>query len=254
MINLTEYNPPDTLLKHRVILITGASQGLGRSCALSFAAFGATVILHGKDTSKIESVYDDILKNNGPEPYGISLDFNKASENDYATMATEIENNLGRLDGIVHSAVFMTKLSPLNDKNLSSWRATMNVNLIAPATINRACWPLLLDSPDASLIYVSENHSSTSSPYWGQIAASKHALETLAKTQARELRNIPSIRTNIVVPGPIKTASHQTAYPGDLPSRQISPDQIMTPFLFLIGPDSKDVSGEKIYAQTRTSV
>ena len=252
MLDLNKYHPPGNLLKDRVILITGSSRGLGRACAMCFASFGATIVLHGKSPAGVEAVYDEILDSNGAEPYGISLDFDNANEHDFVVMATEIEKNLGRLDGIVHSAVFATELSPLADKSLRSWQSTMNINVIAPTAIDRACRPLLVEAPDASLIYVSENHVDTAPAYWGQMAVSKNAVETLAKTQAREMEKNSTIRVNIVVPGPIRTNSHQTAYPGDLPDNQVSPGQVMTPFLFLAGPDSKNVNGQRLYAQART--
>ncbi len=249
MRNLNNYSPRKNLLEGRVILITGATQGLGKACALSLSSFGATVVIHGRDINKLEKVYDQILEQNGREPLAITLDFDQAEESDFLKMASEIEKQLGGLDGIIHSAVYLNKLSPLRYQSLRSWQTTMNVNLLAPAAINRACLDILLESEDASVIHVSEDHADQNSTYWGQYAASKKALEVLAHTQAKELIHNSTIRSNILVPGAIKTATHQRAYPGEAVENQADPNDIMTTILFLIGPDGRNINGEKLYAQ-----
>ena len=249
MKDFKNYAPSRDLLKDRVIFVSGSSRGLGKICALCFASYGASVVIHGRNMKHLEQVYDQILTEGGAEPYAISLDFVNASEKDFFTISHEIEKQFGRLDGIVHNAVFLDPLSPLKNKTFASWRRSVDVNLLAPALINKACLPLLEESPDASVIHVSESHANRNAEYWGQYAASKGAMEILTLTQSIETSSTGSLRFNILVPGIIRTPSRQKIFPGELPETQTAPENIMPAFLFLIGPDSRRVNGQKLHAQ-----
>jgi len=118
-------------LKDRVILVTGAGQGLGRSAALAFAQHGATVILAGRKQNKLEAVYDEILAAGLPEPLIFPLDMEKATEDDYKAMAEGIYQQLGRLDGILHNAAHFDRLGPL-DINTSKEFSRLCVQLSRP--------------------------------------------------------------------------------------------------------------------------
>ena len=249
MKEFKNYRPPKDLLKDRVIFVSGSSRGLGKICALYFASFGATVVIHGRNMKHLEQVYDQILTEGGKEPYAINLDFVNANEKNFFTISQEIEKQFGRLDGIVHNAVFLDPLSPLENKTFASWRRSIDVNLLAPVLINNACLPLLKESPDASVIHVSDSHADQNAEYWGQYAASKAAMEILTLTQSKEISRTCSLRFNILVPGIVRTPSRQKIFPGELPETLTNPENIMPAFLFLIGPDSRHVNGQKLHAQ-----
>ena len=108
---------------------------------------------------------------------------------------------------------------------------------------------MLKESPDASVIHVSESHANRNVEYWGQYAASKGAMEILTLTQSRETPRKSSLRFNILIPGIIRTPSRQMIFPGEPPETQTAPENIMPAFLFLIGPDSRHVNGQKLHAQ-----
>ena len=117
MPDLTNYRARPDLLKGRVILVTGASRGIGRVAALTFAAHGATVVLHGRDMAALENVYDQIETNGYAQPAAIPFDLDKATTRDYDALAYAIESQLGRLDGILHNAAHVEKLSPLEQQS-----------------------------------------------------------------------------------------------------------------------------------------
>ena len=117
----TDYRPAPDLLRERVILVTGASRGIGRVAALAFAGHGATVILHGRDVERLEAVYDEIDAAGGPQPIILPLDLAKAGERDYDNLAQAIESQLGRLDGILHNASHYNPLTALRDEHLTQW-------------------------------------------------------------------------------------------------------------------------------------
>ncbi|MGH8761797.1 MAG: SDR family NAD(P)-dependent oxidoreductase, partial [Nitrosospira sp.] len=102
MNDFKNYRGSPDLLKDRVILVTGAGQGIGRVAALTYAAHGATVILHGRKVEKLESVYDEIEKQGGMQPAIFPLDLEKAGDRDFEGIAQAIKLQLGRLDGILH--------------------------------------------------------------------------------------------------------------------------------------------------------
>lgn len=237
------YQPRPDLLRNRVILVTGASRGIGRVAALTFAAHGATVVLHGRDEAALASVYDEIQAAGHPEPAAVPLDLLQANTRQYDALAQEIETRLGRLDGILHNASHLATLSALEHQAMDDWIQTLRVNLVAPAALNQACARLLRASPDASVVFTSETHGHAPAAYWGAYAASKAGLEALMKIQAEEWSDAPHLRANAIVPGPVQSPLRARTHPGELAASQPTPESLMPAYLYLIGPDSRGVSG-----------
>jgi len=244
MANLHTYKPTPDLLKGRVILVTGATRGIGRVAALTFAAYGATVVLHGRDVSVLEKVYDEIRNKGYPEPAAIALDLERAGTRDFDGLAHAIESRLGRLDGLLHNAAHFEKLSALELQTAEEWSRTLQVNLIAPFALTQACARLLKTSPDAAVVFTSETHGHVPAPYWGGYAASKAGLEALMKIQAAEWETLANLRANAVVPGPVESPSRAKTHPGELAASRRTPEQLMPAYLYLIGPDSRGISGK----------
>lgn len=249
MNELLNYQPRLDLLSGRVILVTGSSRGLGKACALAFAAHGATVVLHGRHAKTLDAVYDEITSKAFPEPASIPLDLEKAGPREYDHLAYAIETQLGRLDGIVHNASHFEKLSALDHQTAEEWRRTLEVNLIAPFALTQACARLLRAAPDASVIYVSETHAATSPAYWGIYAISKSGLEALCRIQADEWSRFPHLRANVIVPGPVASPLRARTHPGEATAELPSPERLMPLYLYLMGPDSAGVSGRVFRAQ-----
>ncbi|MBA0916405.1 MAG: SDR family NAD(P)-dependent oxidoreductase, partial [Nitrosospira sp.] len=214
MSNLTKYQAPKDLLKDRVILITGAGQGMGRAAALAYAAHGATVILHGRKVEKLESVYDEIEALGGAQAAIFPLDLEKATDQDFAELAQSIKLHLGRLDGILHNAAIVFGLAPLANQTLEQWLTMLRVNLAAPFSLTRACLPLLKMAPDASVIMTSDIHGHVPVAYWGGFAVAKAGVEALVKIQAQEWEILPSLRINTLIPGPAHTPQRTKTHPG----------------------------------------
>ena len=238
------YRPPADLLKERVILVTGASRGIGRVAALSFARHGATVILHGRDVQRLETVYDEIEAAGAPQPTILPLDLAKAAERDFENLAQAIEAQLGRLDGILHSASHFTHLGPLQNERLTDWLDLLRVNLAAPAAVTRACGHLLRTSSDASVILTAETHALRPAAYWGGFGVSKAGLLALNTIQAQEWESLPNLRINIVVPGKVNSPLRARTHPGETADSRAAPESLMPLYLYLIGPDSRGTSGQ----------
>lgn len=240
---MKNYQAAHDLLQDRVVLVTGAGQGLGRAAALAFAARGATVVLHGRKVKKLERVYDEIEAAKGPRPAIFPLDLEKAEDRDFESLAGAVETQLGRLDGILHNATFGYTPSPLESQTLEQWVAWMRVDLIAPFALTRACLPLLKKSPDASVIMTSETHGHAPAAYWGGLATAKSGLETLVKVASQEWEMYENLRVNALIPGPVQSQSRTRSHPGEAKSALPQPEELMPCYLYLMGPDSRDIRG-----------
>jgi NAD(P)-dependent dehydrogenase (short-subunit alcohol dehydrogenase family) len=243
MPEIKDYLPSTGLLKDRVILVTGASRGIGRVAALAFAAHGATVVLHGRDVTALEQVYDEIEANGYPQPAAIPLDLDTATTRDYDALAYAIESQLGRLDGILHNASHVEKLSPLEQQSAEEWNRTLRINLVAPFALTQACLRLLKSAADAAVIFTLESHGHAPAAFWGGYAVAKAGVEALMKIQAAEWQASPNLRANAVLPGPVASPSRAKTHPGEVAAAQRPPQELMHAYLYLMGPDSRGVSG-----------
>lgn len=243
------YSPGPDLLKDRVILVTGAGQGIGKTAALDYARHGATVILLGRNQKRLDAVYDEIVALGYPEPMALKLDLAQAGDDDFQAMAQAIFEQLGRLDGILHNAARFDGLSPLEYQSLDQWMGTLRVNLAAPVALTRACLPLLTRAPDSAVLLTSETHGHQPAAFWGAFAVSKWALEALVTIWAQELAVHPNLRMNVVIPGPVRAPQRLISHPAEDRKQLPESTRLMPLYLYLMGPDSRGHSGEIFEAQ-----
>ena len=244
-----DYQAPDDLLRGRILLVTGAGDGIGKAAALTFARHGATVILLGRTISKLEKVYDEIEAAGGPQPAIFPLNFEGATLKDYHDMAETLDKEFGRLDGILHNAGLLGRITPFEQYNPELWEQVMQVNINGPVWMTQALLPLLRASEDASLVFTSSSVGRRGRAYWGAYAVSKFATEGFMEVLADELEHLGNVRANSLNPGATRTQMRKQAYPGELPENLRSPEEIMPTYLWLIGPDSKGHNGEQFDAQ-----
>lgn len=240
---MKDYQPPPQHLAERVILVTGAGQGIGRCAALAFAAQGATVILAGRQQAKLEAVYDEIEAQGWPDAVIFTIDLGAAGEQDYANMAEGIYQQLGRLDGILHNAAHYDNLSPLEIQTTAQFEQMLRVNLLAPFALTKACLPLLQRAPDASVVYTSTGAAQTPAAYWGAHAISKRAAAHMMQIWAEELEKLPNLRFNTVIPGAVQSPQRKKSHPGEVHERLPTAESLMPAYLYLMGSESKGVSG-----------
>ncbi len=238
------YEPANDLLKGRVILVTGAGAGIGRAASIAFARYGATVILSGRTTSKLEDVYDDIEREGGPQPGIAPLDLASASADDMMELASVIDREYGKLDGLLHNAAMLGKIMPFESWDMNEWMRVMHVNFTAETILTRIMLPLLQRADDASLVFTTSGVGTRPTAYYGAYAVSKHAVEGFAMLLAEELENTSSIRTNIISPGVVRTRMRASAFPSEDPSTLAPPESLTPLYLYLMGPDSRGENGK----------
>jgi NAD(P)-dependent dehydrogenase (short-subunit alcohol dehydrogenase family) len=237
------------LLRDRVVIVTGASGGLGRVLSLACARSGATVVLHGRNVRKLEAIYDEIVGAAHPEPIILPLDLATAKAEDFANVASALQAQTGRVDAIVHTAVMLGELGPIEHQAFETWLATLRVDLLAPFGLTRALLPLLRSAPDASVVFTLDTRGQEPKAYWGGYAVAKASLATLLAILADEWERVANLRVNGVVPGPMHSPLRAQTHPGDDITKLPPPEALVPLYLYLLDGQPKSESGGVIDAQ-----
>lgn len=225
---------PADALRDRVILVTGAGDGLGRACAIAAAQAGASVVLLGRTVRKLEAVYDEIQKRDLPSPAIYPLHMGGASWADYGELVATLEREYGRLDGLVHCAVSFKHFQPLDDIPPQEWYESLQVNLNGPYALTRHCLPLLQQAPQAGIVFVTDTPGQTPKAYAGAYGIAKAAIENLAAMWTLELERFPNLRTHVFNPGPMRSGVRLRGYPGATLDGLAEPDAVAQQLLGLL--------------------
>lgn len=247
-MNTSTTPAPDDELLGRVILVTGASNGIGRAVALACADRGATLVLFGRDEERLSDVYDEIESHGGPEPAAVPLDFAAAAARQFDEAVGAVARTLGRIDGIVHCASHTEKLAPVDSIDLDTWLRLARVNWLAPLALTRACLPLLKASDDASVVYTLESHVRAPGAWWAGVVAPRAALESAMHAQAEEWAVHPNLRVNAVIPGPVASPSRKVTHPAEKTDALPAIESVVPAYLRLIGPAGRGVTGQVVEA------
>jgi len=241
--------PAPTELAGRVIAVSGASSGLGRAVALACARCQASVVLIGRSTPKLEAVHAEIVAAGAPEASIAPLDLERALAPDYAGLAAALLERYGRLDGLLHSAGILGTLTPIEHYDVPTWCRVLHVNLTAAFVLTQVLLPALKRSADASVVFTASTVGRRGRAYWGAYAVSKFALEGLAQVLADELEGISRVRVNTLNPGRARTAMRRAAYPAEDLETLPPPEALTAPYIALLGPAGRGVTGGAFDAQ-----
>ena len=250
MQQILDFTPAADSFKNKTILVTGAGDGIGKQAALNYAKYGATVILLGRTVKKLEAVYDEILAIGGPEPAIIPLNLHGATPQHYKDMAMTIDQQFGKLDGILFNAGFLGYLSPMDQVGDKLWNEVMQVNLNSMFFMLKPLFSVLKKAPLASVVFTSSGVGRKGRTFWGPYAISKFATEGMMQTLADEYQD-STLRFNCINPGATRTQMRAKAYPAEDSSQLKVPAEIMSPYLYLMDDSSQQTNGLSIDAQPK---
>ena len=239
-------------LQGNIILVTGAGRGIGQAAAMAFAEQGATVILLGKNVERLESVYDDIVAKQLPEPVILPVDLLTMSDSDAETFAEAIQEQFGRLDGLVHNAGMLGQKAPIDTYHTTTFEQTLHLNVTAAFILTKAMLPLLNQAKNGRILFTSSSVGKQGRAFWGAYSVSKFAVEGLMQTLADELENTSQIRVNAINPGATRTDMRAQAYPGENPNQLKSAEQLMPHYVYLLSAQSQHLHGHSFDFQLLT--
>jgi NAD(P)-dependent dehydrogenase (short-subunit alcohol dehydrogenase family) len=231
------------MLQGKVALITGASQGLGRALALSFAREGASVVINSRGEEGVRSVAREIEALGG-EALALAADVSKAE--DVRRLIEAAVGRFGRVDVLVNNAGVLGPRVEIAEYPEDEWRRVIDANLTGPFLVSKAAIPHMPEG--ASIVNVVSGVSVEGRAGWGAYSVSKFGVEGLTQILAAELEE-RGIRANAVDPGGMRTEMRAAAYPEEDPMTRVTPEENTAIFLYLASDESKDVTGERFKAQ-----
>ena len=249
-----QYQPPSAVLKGRVVAITGAGDGIGRTLALSCVRHGAQLVLIGRNIKKLEALHAEITAlGTASAPVAEAtiapLDLERALAGDYDQLAAAVLERYGRLDGLVHNAGQLGVLAPIEHADMVNWCRVIHVNLTAAFALTQVLLPTLRASNDASIIFTSSSVGRRGRANWGAYAVSKFGVEGLSQVLADELTGNCTVRVNALNPGAVRTRMRRQAFPAEHTEQLVEPAAIMNSYLWLLGPASRGVTGQSLDCQ-----
>ena len=242
------YQPQQDLLQNRRILVTGASDGIGREAALTYARYGARVVLLGRNAEKLQAVADDIQQETGHPTRWHTLDLLTCTPDDCQRLAADVASHTPVLDGVLHNAGLLGDVVPMDEQDPVVWQQVMQVNVNATFMLTQALLPLLLKSESGSLVFTSSSVGRQGRANWSAYSVSKFATEGMMQVLAEEYQS-RQLRVNCINPGGTRTKMRASAFPTEDPQKLKTPEDIMPLYLWLMGDDSRRKPGLSFDAQ-----
>ncbi len=173
----------------------------------------------------------------------------RATETEYRQLAGHIQEEFGRLDGLLHNAGLLGQRTSIANYDATTWQQVIQVNVTAQFLLTKALLPAMREANSASVLFTSSGVGRRGRAFWGAYAVSKFAVEGLSQVLAAELEQTSRIRVNCINPGATRTAMRATAYPAEDPTTLKTPEQIMPAYLYLMGDAGQGVTGQSFDAQ-----
>lgn len=228
-------------LDGRVVLVVGATGGLGETASIACARAGATVVLLGRNVRRLNKVYDAVTAVGG-EAMLYPMDLEGASPDDYLELAERLKETFGRLDGLLHCAAEFRGLTPLEYTDPAQIARAMHINVTAPIWLTSAVLPVMKLSDDASVVFVVDDADHVGRAHWGPYAAAQQARAALIPMWAKEVEGT-SIRISGLQPGPMRTALRAKATVEDIDPRLRDPEAYAADCVRLLSAAGHDVHG-----------
>ena len=228
-------------LSKKTILITGATDGIGKALAIEFSKLGANIILLGRNSSKLDTVYDQLEHSYESQKHLIlEVDLALLNNESVHEIARVINDEYEALDGIINNAAILGTMTTLKDYELSRWDEVININLRAPFLLSRTLIPALEDSRMPRIIFTSSGVADVGRAFWGAYSVSKFGLKGLAEIFANELETTSSIKVFNFDPGATQTRMRASARPAEDPNTLKTPNELLKCYLWFFSEESSD--------------
>ncbi len=184
--------------------------------------------------------YDEIEMSQGKQPAIIPIDFSRANPSDYQVIFEQISETFGHVDGLVNNAGWLGSYTPFPHYDMKLYQEVMTINLHAPFMLTQALLPLLQAAPDPSVVFSTHNHDVA---YAGAFGIAKGGLKSMMRILADEFETENPIRFNGVDAGIVDTQMRRLNFPGEDWSQHPKPEEVVAPYLYFLGPESRGVTG-----------
>ncbi len=205
-------------VENKNIFITGSTDGIGKMLAIEFAKKGANIIAHGRNSKTLDSLYDALEEQGNGKHLIIEADLKYFNEQGALQVMHEINKHYECLDGIIHNAAVLGKLSPLESYDASIWEEILQVNLTAPFLLTKALIPLIKTSKFARIIFTSSGVATQGRSFWGAYNVSKIGLKGLAEIFDDEFQFKNNLKIFSFDPGATNTKMRAAAFPAENPN------------------------------------
>jgi NAD(P)-dependent dehydrogenase (short-subunit alcohol dehydrogenase family) len=231
------------MVRGKVVMITGASQGLGKALTLACAEEGANLVISSRKAGSLDPVAEE-AEGSGVKVLAIPGDVSRST---HVEMLVEAAlERFGRIDVLVNNAGLLGPRVPIEEYPEDEWRKVLEANLTGPFLVARAVVPYMPEG--GSIVNVTSGVSIEGRPRWGAYSVSKFGVEGLTQILAAELEE-RGIRVNSVDPGGMRTQMRAAAYPDEDPNTLVTPEENTAVFLYLASDESRNVTGERFKAQ-----
>ena len=226
-------------MKNKVILITGANKGIGKTLSLEFSKMGVNIVLLGRNEESLDSVYDEIITTTSTKPLIIKCDLSNIDINSAKQISDEIMGVYGRLDGVVFNAAKLGKMSTIEDYEEDIWKEVFNINLHSAFIITKEILPALKAAPNGRIIFTSSGVAEVGKAFWGAYSASKFAVKGLAEILRDELDTTSNVKVFNYDPGKTRTSMRALAYPAENPQDLKEPKVLFNDYLWFFSDESQ---------------
>ena len=234
-----KFNFKENFLVNKNILVTGASQGIGKEVALELSNYGANIILLGRNEDALDSLYDEIQEKYNTKPIILKCDLNLLNENKSQEIANIISEDFECLDGIIHNAAMLGKMSSINDYDLDTWQKVLNTNVTSSYLLTKYLSPMMFESANPRIIFTSSGVAIKGRAFWGAYAVSKSAVKSLSEILQEELESISNIKVFNFDPGATRTAMRAFAYPAENPKDLKKATSLLKYYLWIFSEESE---------------
>jgi len=226
-------------MKNKVILITGANKGIGKTLSLEFSKMGANIVLLGRNEESLDSVYDEIITTTSTKPLIIKCDLSDIDNKSAKQINDEIMGVYGRLDGVIFNAAKLGKMSTIEDYEEDIWKEVFNINLHSAFIISKEVLPALKAAPNGRIIFTSSGVAEVGKAFWGAYSASKFAVKGLAEILRDELDTTSNVKVFNYDPGKTRTSMRALAYPAENPQDLKEPKVLFNDYLWFFSDESQ---------------